>query len=410
LEGRVKPGHDGTMDISFSKQDEEFRLKVREFFERDYPRDIVEKMARGYSPSKSDYQRSERALAEKGWLAINWPKEFGGPGWSANQKHIFDEELERAGALNVIPMGVIYVGPVIYTFGSEAQKKRWLPGILNSTTFWAQGYSEPEAGSDLAALQMSAIAEGDDYILNGTKIWTSSGQHADWIFCLVRTSNLGKKQEGITFLCVDMKTPGISLHPIITLDGKHRLNSILFENVRVPRENRIGDEGKGWTYANYLLGHERTSYAHVAGKRKELQDIRSAAQRIKTGAGFLADDTDFRRRLAELETQLDALEITVLRTLSSASEGGAPGNESSILKIIATELSQDIAMLGLEVYGLYGEPSFPDAVTPKWADNTAIPSDAAPAAARYFIARSDSIYGGSNEIQRNIIAKRILGL
>ncbi|PKQ03228.1 MAG: acyl-CoA dehydrogenase [Alphaproteobacteria bacterium HGW-Alphaproteobacteria-11] len=393
------------MDFSFSEKDEQFRMKVRDFFENEYPREIVEKMASGASPAKADYQKSERAMAAKGWLAVNWPKADGGTGWTANEKYIFDEELERAGALNVVPMGLLYVGPVIYTFGSDEQKKRFLPGILDSTTFWAQGYSEPGSGSDLASLQASAVRDGDDYIVNGTKIWTSLGQHADWIFCLLRTAHEEKKQEGISFLLIDMKTPGITVHPIITIDGKHALNSVVFENVRVPAENRIGEEGKGWHYANYLLGHERTSYAHVAGKRKQLADIRGVAQ-----ARDLLADPAFAAKLGTLETRLDALEITVLRTLSSVAEGGAPGNESSILKIIATELAQDITELGMEAYGLYALPAFPDAVAPGWTHNTALPAGAAPSVARYLGARAQSIYGGSNEIQKNIIAKRILGL
>lgn len=393
------------MDFSFSQKDEEFRMKARDFFENEYPREIVEKIARGHSPSKADYQKSERAFAARGWLAVNWPKSAGGTGWSANEKYIFDEELERAGALNVVPMGLLYVGPVIYTFGTEEQKKRWLPGILDSTTFWAQGYSEPGSGSDLASLQASAVSDGEDYIVNGTKIWTSLAQHADWIFCLLRTSQEEKKQEGITFLLIDMTTPGITVQPIITIDGKHSLNSVTFENVRVPQANRIGEEGKGWTYANYLLGHERTSYAHVAGKRKQLVNIRKAAQE----RGLLGDPA-FARKLGELETRLDTLEITVLRTLSSVAEGGAPGNESSILKVIATELAQDITELGAETYGPYAQPAFPDSVAPAWTGNTALPAGAAPAVAAYFGARAQSIYGGSNEIQKNIIAKRILGL
>ncbi|MDZ4380529.1 MAG: acyl-CoA dehydrogenase family protein [Parvibaculum sp.] len=393
------------MDFSFSDNDEEFRMMVRDFFESEYPRDIVEKIASGASPSKEDYQRSERAMAAKGWLAVNWPKSAGGTGWTANEKYIFDEELERAGALNVVPMGLLYVGPVIYTFGTEEQKQRFLPGILDSTTFWAQGYSEPGSGSDLASLQCSAVPDGDDYIVNGTKIWTSLGQHADWIFCLLRTSQEEKKQEGITFLLIDMKTPGITVHPIITIDGKHSLNSVTFEDVRVPKENRIGEEGKGWTYANYLLGHERTSYAHVAGKRKQLANTRTGAKE----RGLL-DDPAFVDKLVSLEARLDALEITVLRTLSSVAEGGAPGNESSILKIIATELAQDITELGMEAFGPYMLPGFPDSVAPAWTGNTALPAGAAPAVAAYLGARAQSIYGGSNEIQKNIIAKRILGL
>jgi alkylation response protein AidB-like acyl-CoA dehydrogenase len=398
------------MDFSFTPADEEFRMQVRHFFETEYPQDLIEKIARGHSPSKADYQRSERALSAKGWVAVNWPKEAGGTGWTSNQKYIFDEELERAGALNVVPMGLLYVGPVIYTFGTEEQKARWLPGILNSTTFWAQGYSEPESGSDLASLQSRAEPDGDNYIVNGTKIWTSLAQHADWIFCLLRTDNSGKKQEGITFLCIDMKTPGIAVRPIVTIDGKHSLNAVDFVDVRVPQANRIGEEGKGWTYANYLLGHERTSYAHVAGKRKQLRNIRATAERTMSNGEPLLRDPAFARKLAELEARLDALELTVLRVLASVADGGAPGEESSILKVIATELAQDIAELGVEAFGPYAQPAFPDSVVPGGSDNFAIPAAAAPSVAQYLGARAQSIYGGSNEIQKNIIAKRILAL
>jgi alkylation response protein AidB-like acyl-CoA dehydrogenase len=398
------------MDFSFTEADEKFRAEVRHFFETEYPRDIVEKMARGASPSKADYQRSERALDAKGWVAVNWPKEAGGTGWTSNQKYIFDEELERAGALNVVPMGLLYVGPVIYTFGTEEQKAEWLPGILNSTTFWAQGYSEPEAGSDLASLQARAEPDGDDYIVNGRKIWTSLAQHADWIFCLLRTDSSGKKQEGITFLCIDMSTPGVTVEPIITIDGKHALNAVTFVDVRVPQKNRIGEEGKGWTYANYLLGHERTSYAHVAGKRKQLRNIREGARRIGVDGQTLLAEPAFAQKLAMLEARLDALELTVLRVLASVADGGAPGEESSILKVIATELAQDITELGVEVFGPYAMPAFADSVVPEGSDNFAIPAAAAPSVAQYLGTRAQSIYGGSNEIQKNIIAKRILGL
>jgi alkylation response protein AidB-like acyl-CoA dehydrogenase len=367
-------------------------------------------MGKGHSPSKSDYQRSERALDSKGWVAVNWPKEAGGTGWSSNQKYIFDEELERAGALNVVPMGLLYVGPVIYTFGTDEQKAQWLPGILNSTTFWAQGYSEPGSGSDLASLQASAVPDGDDYIVNGTKIWTSLAQHADWIFCLLRTDNSGKKQEGITFLLIDMATPGITVKPIITIDGKHSLNQVEFVDVRVPQKNRIGEEGKGWTYANYLLGHERTSYAHVAGKRKQLRNIREVAKKTEADGTRLINDPAFVTKLSALEARLDALELTVLRVLASVADGGAPGEESSILKVIATELAQDITELGAEAFGPYAQPAFADSVVPEGSDNFAIPAGAAPSVAQYLGARAQSIYGGSNEIQKNIIAKRILGL
>lgn len=398
------------MDFSFTEADEKFRMDVRHFFESEYPQDLIEKMGKGHSPSKSDYQRSERALDSKGWVAVNWPKEAGGTGWSSNQKYIFDEELERAGALNVVPMGLLYVGPVIYTFGTDEQKAQWLPGILNSTTFWAQGYSEPGSGSDLASLQASAVPDGDDYIVNGTKIWTSLAQHADWIFCLLRTDNSGKKQEGITFLLIDMATPGITVKPIITIDGKHSLNQVEFVDVRVPQKNRIGEEGKGWTYANYLLGHERTSYAHVAGKRKQLRNIREVAKKTEADGTRLINDPTFVAKLSALEARLDALELTVLRVLASVADGGAPGEESSILKVIATELAQDITELGAEAFGPYAQPAFADSVVPEGSDNFAIPAGAAPSVAQYLGARAQSIYGGSNEIQKNIIAKRILGL
>ena len=232
------------MEFGFSPEDEAFRLQVRRFFAEEYPQDILRKVQNGQQLSKDDYQRSERALNEKGWVAVNWPKEYGGTGWTATQKYIFDDELEKAGAPNVIPMGLLYVALVIYTFGTDAQKERWLPDILASRTFWAQGYSEPGAGSDLASLATSAVRDGDHYIVNGIKTWTSQGHYADWIFCLVRTSNTGKKQEGITFLCIDMKSPGVSVHPIVTIDGSHYLNQVHFSDVRVPVENRIGEEGK----------------------------------------------------------------------------------------------------------------------------------------------------------------------
>ncbi len=398
------------MDLSFSNEDDEFRLKVRHFFEHEYPREIIEKLRRGCSPSKEDYQKSESALANRGWLTVNWPSEYGGPGWTPNQKHIFDEELERAGALNVVPMGVIYVGPVIYTFGSEEQKERWLPGISNSTTFWAQGYSEPESGSDLASLQCSAKLEDDTYTVNGSKIWTSLGQMADWIFCLVRTDNSGRKQEGITFLCFDMMSPGIQVHPIITIDGKHALNRIDFTDVKVPVDGRIGEEGKGWTYANYLLGHERTSYAHVTGKRRQLEAIRKTATDMSSYGSDLLQEPGFVQSLAELECRLAALEITVLRTLASVADGGAPGEESSILKVIATELAQDITEFDMKVFGSYAAPRFPDSTLPDNFGNLSVPPGAAPAMATYLGTRAQSIYGGTNEIQKNIIAKRILGL
>ena len=314
-------------------------------------------------------------------------------GWDVTKKFIYDEELELAGAISPVPMGVIYVGPVIVAFGNDEQKMRWLPGIQQSTTFWTQGYSEPGSGSDLASLQCQAKRDGDDYIVNGTKIWTSLAQHADWIFALVRTSHEDVKQQGITFLCAPMNSPGIEVHPIITIDGRHSLNRVTFDNVRVPVQNRIGEEGQGWHYANFLLGNERTSYAHVAGKRMQMAAIEQFMESI--------GEQDHQAQFNELSVRLDTLDVTVLRVLATVANGESPGNESSILKIMATELAQDITELGMVVRQYAGIASF-SAEMPDRAG--------AKAMVDYLGTRSQSIYGGSNEIQKNIIAKRVLGL
>ncbi len=385
------------MDMNFNADDERFRAEVRAFFNDEYPRDLITKAASAFPLEKGDYQRAEQALAAKGWLCVNWPKEHGGTGWTANQKYIFDQELELAGAINPVPMGVIYVGPVICAFGTSEQQARWLPGIQQSTTFWAQGYSEPGAGSDLASLQCKAILDGDSYVVNGTKIWTSLAQHADWIFLLVRTSHEAVKQQGITFLCAPMDTPGIQVHPILTIDGRHHLNRVTFDQVRVPVSNRIGEVGEGWRYANFLLGNERTSYAHVAGKRMQMAAIRALAEQHQV----LAQDSSFWQAFDALEVRLNALDITVLRVLSAVADGASPGNESSILKILATEIAQDITALSMQAQGY-------DALA---AVGRQMPSEsAAKSTADYLGTRAQTIYGGANEIQKNIIAKRVLGL
>ncbi|QLC22264.1 acyl-CoA dehydrogenase [Parasphingopyxis sp. CP4] len=385
-----------------------FQNEVRSYFERDYPQDILEKVATGASLTTAEVRRAEMALGEKGWLASAWPAEYGGPGWSIEEQYVFDEELERAGAPTVTPMGVVYVGPLIYSFGTDEQKAQWLPGIRDGSVGWAQGYSEPEAGSDLASLQFSAVRDGDDYVLNGTKIWTSAAQHADWIFLLVRTSREEKKQQGISFVCCKIDQPGVTIKPIITIDGKYVLSQCEFVDVRVPVTNRIGDEGKGWTYSQYLLGNERTSYARIGGKRKQLASIRAIASNIPTGGNQrLIDDPLFAQRLSQAEIHVDALEITTLRVLVSVRDGGAPGNEASTLKIMATEAAQEITTLFLEAAADHGIRKFEDSVSPEWTGDA---SFAAPAVATYFGTRAQSIYGGTNEIQRNIIAKRVLGL
>ena len=396
------------MDLTPNQTLEPFRAEVRSFFENDYPQDIREMTARGQSLTTADVRRSEMALGAKGWLATAWPEEYGGPGWSLEQQYVFDEELERAGVPTVTPMGVIYVGPILYTFGSGAQKDKWLPGTRDGSMGWAQGYSEPDSGSDLASLQFSAKRDGDDYILNGTKIWTSAAQHADWIFLLARTSKEEKKQQGISFICCEMDRDGVTLHPIISIDGKHALNSVTFDNVRVPADYLIGEEGKGWTYSQYLLGFERTSYARIGGKRKQLAHIRAVAMAEPTGGNTrLIDDVSFARQLADADMAVDGLEMTVLRVLSAVKDGGSPGKEASIIKILATETAQQITTLYLIAAGAHGLRSFPDSVSPGWLSDGAY---AAPGVSTYLGTRAQTIYGGTNEIQKNIIAKRVLGL
>ncbi|PCJ69331.1 MAG: acyl-CoA dehydrogenase [Rhodobiaceae bacterium] len=398
------------MDFRFSAEDEAFRKTVRDFFTDEYPADLLAKIKNGQQVTKADYQRSERAYNDKGWVAVNWPQEYGGTGWTPTQKYIFDDELERAGALSVVPMGLLYVAPVIYTFGSEEQKKRWLPDILASRTFWGQGYSEPEAGSDLASLQCKAVRDGDDYIVTGTKIWTSLGHYADWLFCLVRTSNTGKKQEGISFLCMDAKTPGITVYPITTIDGTQYLNRIEFDDVRVPAENLIGEEGMGWTYSKYLLSNERTSYAHIAGKWADIARLKEIATTIQSGNRTLLDEPAFAQKLAKVEVDLTALEFMVLRTLSAVSAGETPGGASSALKILATENAQAITELFLEANGSNALPFFPDRNAADWHEGLDIPAYAAPTTAAYFFNRAQTIYGGATEVQKNIISKQVLGV
>ncbi|MDZ4375167.1 MAG: acyl-CoA dehydrogenase family protein, partial [Phenylobacterium sp.] len=287
------------MNLDLTPDDERFRQEVRAYFETEYPQDILAKIRNGQRLAKADLRASEQALSAKGWLAPGWPREFGGPGWTVTQRFVFDEELERVGAPNVSPMGLLYVAPVIMAFGTQAQKDRWLPDILASRVFWAQGYSEPDAGSDLASLRTSAVLDGDHYVVNGEKTWTSQAQYAEWIFCLVRTQTLERKQEGITFLCIDMSTPGLEVKPIISIDGGHHLNRVSFQDVRVPVENRIGEEGRGWTYARHLLSHERTSYAHVAAKRRQMEGLKAASDSAPWG-DLLEDTGGLRRRFAEV--------------------------------------------------------------------------------------------------------------
>lgn len=398
------------MNLDFSDADQAFRLKVRDFFVNHYPRDLAEKNASGRWLEKDDFQRSERALSDHGYLAISWPKEYGGTGWSETQKYIFDDEMQKAGAILPVPMGLHYIGPVLYTFGTHEQKERFLPGILNATTFWAQGYSEPESGSDLASLQCAAVLDGDHYVVNGEKIWTSQAHMADWIFLLVRTDNSGKKQQGITFLMADITSPGITVHDIKGINGDTLLNRVVFDNVKIPVKQRIGEEGQGWTYSQYLLQHERTSYVRIGLKRDSLRRLKLFAETAGPNGTSLMDDPLFAATVAEVEISTLALEAMVLRVLSAVESGNAPGKESSILKVLATENAKHIQQLYVDAAGYEGFALFDGGGVPEWAIEQGIAGAAVGGLYRYLDSLGESIYGGTNEIQKNIVSKRVLGM
>jgi len=399
------------MHVSFSGEDLAFRDEVRAFFRDELPDDIRAKQDGGIELDPEDHVRWQQILFRRGWIAPNWPVEYGGTGWTPVQKYIFATEEANANAPAVIPFGIHMVGPVIYTFGTEEQKKRFLPDILESKVWWAQGYSEPGAGSDLAALKTRADRDGDHYVVNGTKTWTTLGQFADWIFCLVRTSaDVARKQEGISFIVADMNSPGITVKPIMLLDGTYEVNEVHFEDVHVPAENLIGEEGKGWTYSKVLLQHERTNIAGVARSRFRLKRLREQVTRSIRGAAPLAGDRNFMRALAAVEVELKALEYTELRTLAAVSAGKAPGPESSILKIRGTEVQQAIDKLYMDAAGYYALPYVPGQYAIDYEGVRIGEGAETRTALRYFNFRKASIYGGSNEIQKNIVAKHVLGL
>ena len=391
------------MDINFSDADNQFRQEVKDYLENKYPKHVKEKQNNGEQLTKQDMIDYHKSLYEQGWAGYNWPVEYGGTGWSPTQIYIFQEELGYANTPTILPFGLNMVGPVIYTFGNEEQKKKFLPDILEFNTWWCQGYSEPGSGSDLASLKPKAVRDGDHYIVNGSKTWTTLAQNADWIFCLVRTETTQKKQEGISFLLIDMKTEGIEVKPIITIDGDHEVNSVFFTDVKVPAENLIGEEGKGWTYAKFLLAHERFGIAGVPNQKYSLKLLK---ERTKDFA-----DDDLKKKIADYEIELSALEFTELRTLAALANGGHPGAESSIIKIKGTELQQRLTEMYVEAAGQYilpyeGPEGFNSNNTP--ASN--VSDFSSQAVSRYLNFRKTSIYGGSNEIQKNIIAKAILGV
>lgn len=398
------------MNLSFSDDDLAFQKEVREFFETSLPEDIRDQFDRGMHPDKDAQVRWQKILFKRGWIAPNWPAEYGGTGWSATQKYIFSGESARASAPPPMPFGINMVGPVIYTFGSDEQKAKFLPRILNSEDWWCQGYSEPGSGSDLASLRTSAILDGDDYVVNGQKIWTSGAQHADWIFCLVRTDAEAKNQEGISFLLIDMNTPGITVKPIISIDLQHNLNEVFFDDVRVPVKNRVGEENKGWTYAKFLLGNERTGIARVPRSKRQVQRVRDIASVEKLNGDFLINDADFRRKLAKIEIDLMALEYTELRFLSKEEAGQSLGAAPSMLKIRGTEIQQRLTELLVESLGMYGAPYEANAGTQGRNMEAVGPDYTVGPMNEHLYLRAATIYGGSNEIQRNIISKMVLGL
>ncbi len=399
------------MNIDMSAEELAFQAEVSDFLEAEFPADIRNKTNNGIELEKEDFVRWQKVLANKGWAATNWPVEYGGTGWTSTQKYIFGNECAKVGAPGVMAFGIKMVAPVIYTYGNEEQKKRFLPDILASNVWWCQGYSEPNAGSDLASLRTTGVRDGDEYVVNGTKTWTTLGQHADWIFCLVRTGGPEEKnQAAISFLLIDMKTPGITLSPIYLLDGSHEVNEVHFDNVRVPVENLIGDEGKGWTYAKVLLTHERTNIAGVANSKMRLEGIKAKAAATSDGGPMLSENPTWRQKVANIEIELLALEYTELRTLAAVSTGKAPGPESSILKIKGTEIQQAIDELNVEMAGYYGLPFVREQFVSDYDDEMIGPGQAANSAPKYFNNRKATIYGGSNEIQTNIICKAVLGL
>jgi alkylation response protein AidB-like acyl-CoA dehydrogenase len=396
------------MDLTYTGDDLAFRDQVRAFLESELPADLRHKVHNHLRLHKDDYVRWHRILARQGWVAPGWPREYGGPGWTPVQRHIFEEECARAGTPPVLPFGVNMVAPVIMAFGSQEQKAYYLPRILACEDWWCQGYSEPGAGSDLASLKSTAVRDGDHYIVNGQKTWTTLAQHADMIFCLVRTDPTVRKQEGISFLLIDMHAPGVTVRPIIMLDEDHEVNEVFFDNVRVPVSNLVGQENRGWTYAKYLLGHERTGIAAVGRSKRELARLKALARREhKNGAPLLRDPL-FAAKVADLEIELMALEMTVLRVLAQADK--APGPEASVLKVRGTEIQQRLSELMVEAAGPLALP-FDPAYLEGEVEHSVIDDDfAAPLLPHYFNFRKTSIYGGSNEIQRNIISQMILGL
>ncbi len=398
------------MDLSYSEDEIAFRDEVRAFLRSDLPTSIANKVLNGKRLLKQDMEDWHAILHKRGWLAESWPVEYGGTGWDAVQRQIFEDESCAMGAPRTVPFGLKMLAPVLMKYGSEEQKAYYLPRILDGSDWWCQGYSEPGAGSDLASLKMKAVRDGDHYVVNGQKTWTTLGQYANKIFCLVRTSNEGKRQEGISFLLVDMDTPGVTVRPIILLEGTHEVNEVFFDDVRVPVANLVGEENKGWTYAKYLLTHERTNIANVGANKVSLAHLKHIAKNQKIRGRPLIDDPVFATQLAQIEMDLDAMATTNLRLLSSPDSVANAGPMSSMLKIKGTEIRQALNDLTRRALGPYAMPFISEALDAGYNEPPVGPDYAAPVSQEYFNNRKITIYGGSNEVQRGIITKMMMGL
>ncbi len=399
------------MEIRLKSEDKKFESDVKKFVAENLPKDVARKVIEHRPLEKQDVGRWQSALHKQGWVAPNWPTELGGAQWSAMQQHIFDVVSSAAGAPRLSPFGINMIGPVLIEFGSDFQKERFLPKILSGEEWWCQGYSEPGSGSDLASLRTTGELHGDKYIVNGQKTWTTQAQWADVMFCLVRTGQSGKKQDGISMLLIDMHHPGVEVRPIITIDGGgQEINEVWLQDVEVPVENLVGEEGRGWSIAKFLLSHERTNTAGVGASKRELAHLKHIAAKEFLDGVPLIEDPLFRDRITKLEIDLMALEWTVLRVAAVEAQGAVPGPEASILKLRGTEIQQELTELQMEAVGPNALPYLPMSLEENWIGPTVGPNYATPLASRYFNYRKVSIYGGTNEIQKNIISKRVLGL
>ncbi|MGH7043062.1 MAG: acyl-CoA dehydrogenase family protein [Acetobacteraceae bacterium] len=401
------------MDLRFSPEETAFRDEVRAFIRDNLPADTRERLRLGYSPRKQDIVTWQRILNKRGWAALSWPPEWGGPGWTAVQRMIFIEENQAAPAPELLSFNITMLGPVLVQFGTEAQKRRFLPRAANLDDWWCQGFSEPGAGSDLAALKTAAKLVGDHYVVNGSKIWTSTAHNADWCFVLVRTNpNAAKRQEGISFLLVDMKTPGITVRPIISIDGAHHLNEVFFDDVKVPVEMRVHEENRGWDVAKFLLGNERTGIARLGKSRERVAAAKAAARQARFNGRPLIEDAVFRQRVAQMEVDMRALQITQYRVVSAhaGNRDGRPDPLSSVLKVKGTELLQATTELAMDAAGPLAMPIWAQELAALANEPDMLAEAAEQATGTYLFLRAASIYGGTNEIQKNILSKAVLRL